>query len=468
MHTLVLFFALIGHAGLWVAVVNRIHGFGWSRPTSHRLTFAAVAAFTLIPLACGWWLWPVLRGDVPVQRLPAPLVAYIGLCELGAVVMAVGWLYRTLAASRVPGVLRHRRQRTVAMPRTAADLAAHHPLARLLGNESLTLEITEQEIEVPRLPAALDRLSVLHISDLHFTGRVGRAWFEEVVRQANLLEPDLVALTGDVVDAPEYIDWIPETVGRLAGRHGAYFVLGNHDRDVDAPRVRRVLTRGVGGSGGTLDETGDRRGGDRVGGERGAVVRGGGTGRCAAAGAGGRVGAGGAGAQPGSAWLGAARQVDLMLAGHLHGGQVRLPVLGPLVAPSRMGVRYAAGLFYAAPTILHVSRGVSGEVPLRWNCAGDHAAGAAGAGSVSGGGGTDQVFAGKNGDFGEKPYRAFTSGFRGGGGAFDDVAHELGGGVEAGEELELVGGLADEHVDAGDDEAIPARASLTSSVFSGL
>ena len=57
-----------------------------------------------------------------------------------------------------------------------------------------------------------------------------------------------------------------------------------------------------------------------------------------------------------------------MLSGHNHGGQIVLPVLGPVYSPSRFGVKYAAGTFHEPPTLLHVSRGLSGRYPLRWNC----------------------------------------------------------------------------------------------------
>ena len=63
-----------------------------------------------------------------------------------------------------------------------------------------------------------------------------------------------------------------------------------------------------------------------------------------------------------------AHDVDLMLAGHLHGGQIRLPWIGPILSPSRQGVRYASGVFQSPPTTLHVSRGLSGELPIRLNC----------------------------------------------------------------------------------------------------
>jgi predicted MPP superfamily phosphohydrolase len=60
--------------------------------------------------------------------------------------------------------------------------------------------------------------------------------------------------------------------------------------------------------------------------------------------------------------------VDLMLSGHVHGGQIRLPGIGSVLVPSRYGRRYECGTFNEPPTVLHVSRGLSGEHPLRYFC----------------------------------------------------------------------------------------------------
>jgi predicted MPP superfamily phosphohydrolase len=57
-----------------------------------------------------------------------------------------------------------------------------------------------------------------------------------------------------------------------------------------------------------------------------------------------------------------------MLAGHTHGGQGRLPLLGPLISPSFHGSRYASGDFFKPPTTMHVTRGLSGTHLLRINC----------------------------------------------------------------------------------------------------
>jgi predicted MPP superfamily phosphohydrolase len=61
-------------------------------------------------------------------------------------------------------------------------------------------------------------------------------------------------------------------------------------------------------------------------------------------------------------------RIDLMLSGHTHGGQVRLPILGPVYSPSNHGCRFSAGVFWMDPTLMYVSRGVSGKEPIRYNC----------------------------------------------------------------------------------------------------
>ena len=57
------------------------------------------------------------------------------------------------------------------------------------------------------------------------------------------------------------------------------------------------------------------------------------------------------------------RGFDLVLAGHLHGGQIRLPLLG-----SVCGGRYEAGTFQRGRTVMHVSRGLGQIAPVRFGC----------------------------------------------------------------------------------------------------
>jgi predicted MPP superfamily phosphohydrolase len=65
----------------------------------------------------------------------------------------------------------------------------------------------------------------------------------------------------------------------------------------------------------------------------------------------------------------AARGVDLVLSGHTHGGQVCLPLVGPLMTNTRYGRRFAAGLFQVNGTQMYVNRGLGTVIMrLRFGC----------------------------------------------------------------------------------------------------
>ncbi len=366
----VLLAALLGHAVIWVAAINRAHACGWRRGPVLVITVACFAVMAALPATV---VWRVAVAGGPAGWLrsahcgPA-MLAYVSLCVACAVAAAATRLRRCFL--RPTRLMRSHRVRSVDTEAVALPSVEHphHFVVHLPRNESLQLDLTERAIEVPRLPPSLDGLSIVHLSDLHFTGRVGRIYFEEVVRASNELEPDLLAITGDLVDRSAYIDWIPQTLGRLTARYGVYFVLGNHDRRVDVERLLRVLgDNGLRHVGGRWLEISVR--GQRV------VISGNElpwfspaadlTGCPPRAAAPLRIALA---HTPDQLPWARAGDADLLLAGHTHGGQIRLPLVGPIFTPSRGGVKYAAGLFYAPPTILHVSRGVSGQFPLRINC----------------------------------------------------------------------------------------------------
>ena len=55
-----------------------------------------------------------------------------------------------------------------------------------------------------------------------------------------------------------------------------------------------------------------------------------------------------------------------MLSGHTHGGQIRVPIFGSLFVPSRYSRKYDMGTFHESPTVLHVTRGISGKEAIRF------------------------------------------------------------------------------------------------------
>ncbi len=86
------------------------------------------------------------------------------------------------------------------------------------------------EVTLPRWPRALDGFRIVQLSDLHLGPLLGRDFAQRVVEQTNAVEPDLIVITGDLVDGSVANDG-PEAapLRGLRAQHGSYFVTGNHD-----------------------------------------------------------------------------------------------------------------------------------------------------------------------------------------------------------------------------------------------
>ncbi len=97
------------------------------------------------------------------------------------------------------------------------------------------------ELACPRLPAAFNGLSILHLTDLHITrwDRRLESWQQALAE----LEPDLVAITGDLGHRSwlwkKSLPAIQKFVAPLQSRLGIYFILGNHDSPKTAPELEK-------------------------------------------------------------------------------------------------------------------------------------------------------------------------------------------------------------------------------------
>jgi len=371
-----LILALLGHVLLWVDFVNRIHGMAWPAWLISSLMLAGMVCVVLVPVAYVLWLPSAGLALGPGSGLEAVLgsgLPYLVICWIAALVNIAAWTWYHVLHRPPDVLLRQHTRRAKFLAPADADGSPdhrHHRLVYLPRNEILDMELTERHLEVPHLDPALDGLTIIHLSDLHLTGRVGKAFFRQVVHWTNELGQDLVAITGDVVDNSQCIDWIPDTLGRLRAPCGVYFVLGNHDVRADFRRIHRALVDcGLIALGGRWIEVPV--------GETSVVLAGNELPWIPPAAD--MRGAPGAAIEEGPLrillshspdqlpWA-RHHRFDLMLAGHTHGGQICFPLIGPILTPSRVGVRYASGVFHDPPTIMHVSRGVSGEFPVRWLC----------------------------------------------------------------------------------------------------
>ena len=90
--------------------------------------------------------------------------------------------------------------------------------------------IDEVAIRVPRLPRAFDGLRIVQVSDVHIGDVLGRPFLEDMVQRCNALKPDLVAVTGDLVDGTvEQLGPTISALQNLRSRWGTYFITGNHE-----------------------------------------------------------------------------------------------------------------------------------------------------------------------------------------------------------------------------------------------
>lgn len=124
---------------------------------------------------------------------------------------------------------------TVALVAAAATTAAGVAQAR-------SFRVREVEIAPPGLQA---RVTVMHLSDVHVGNHRGRDYLQRIVDSTNARAPDLVVITGDLLDAASA--FAPGVLDPLVGfRAPVFYVGGNHEQEVDHGRAEQaVADRGV-------------------------------------------------------------------------------------------------------------------------------------------------------------------------------------------------------------------------------
>ncbi len=102
--------------------------------------------------------------------------------------------------------------------------------------EPTWLKVKHLTLSLRGLPTNLDGLRLVHLSDLHVGSAVPLWFLERVVETVRHLAPHVVVLTGDFVHTnPEGSEKLPALLGKLQAPHGVFAVLGNHDYGVNYP-----------------------------------------------------------------------------------------------------------------------------------------------------------------------------------------------------------------------------------------
>jgi uncharacterized protein len=234
--------------------------------------------------------------------------------------------------------------------------------------EAQWVELSEREAPVRGLPPALDGFRILHLSDFHLgTVSLNGRTLRKAVDWATRRDVDLVAVTGDLVSRGRGVSTLGRELGRLKPRHGTFAVLGNHDvASTRDPFSRPADLSGVEAAVMLEHEsvfldfegaTAQVAGGDpRLHHERHGPL-----------------------ADPGAdlrvllvhfpdpVQTLVPGEFHVILAGHLHGGQICIPTPGGKIRLEHLRARYWEGLFELPQGTLHVSRGLGTSlVPFRF------------------------------------------------------------------------------------------------------
>lgn len=96
--------------------------------------------------------------------------------------------------------------------------------------EGYRFRVKRVEVELEKLPVELDGTTIVQLTDVHVGPSIGRRFIESVVETVNGLEPDLIVITGDLVDGSvARLAHAVAPLSDLRARFGSYFVTGNHE-----------------------------------------------------------------------------------------------------------------------------------------------------------------------------------------------------------------------------------------------
>lgn len=91
-------------------------------------------------------------------------------------------------------------------------------------------EVHTVEVHLDRLPPQLDGFSIVQLTDIHIGPFLKKTWLEQVVAKTNAISPDLVVLTGDLIDgSPQQLKDDVAPFGMLRAKHGVFGITGNHE-----------------------------------------------------------------------------------------------------------------------------------------------------------------------------------------------------------------------------------------------
>ncbi|HLK35553.1 MAG TPA: metallophosphoesterase [Polyangiaceae bacterium] len=339
------------HRFVWARLVRDP---GWADPWGRALTVALFALAALVPLAL-----------IGVRALPRSLngpLAWVVYTWLGFalylfLLSVVADLVRVVAG--LTGALPADPERRQVVARTVASVVAVASGVIGVGglaNVARGFAVRHLTVPIRRLPRGASGYCIVQLTDVHVGPTIGRDFVESAVRETNALAPDLVVITGDLVDGSvEQLRDLVEPLRDLRARDGVFFVTGNHEYYSGADEwIAHLATLGIRvlrNERVSIRDAFDLAGVDDASAHRMLPHHGQDVARALAGRDPDRAVVLLA-HQPKAAAHAAAADVDLQLSGHVHGGQ-----LVPFNWLVRLDQPFVAGLHRLGRSLVYVSTG---------------------------------------------------------------------------------------------------------------
>lgn len=225
-----------------LAIITAVHAYFWDR----------LARRPALPRALRWLaalLFAALAAMIPITLISPPWLGPTGTRVFFAVTF--GWmgtsviLLTALLATEPVRLGAAVQSYFKASSTSPSDPARRTTLSRILGGTAAVLglgtamvgfaqalSVVIQRVRVPlrKLPRSMDGTRVVQISDVHIGGSIGRDYVEEIVARINALSPDVIVITGDLVDGSVLglLDRVAP-LANLRARYGVFFATGNHE-----------------------------------------------------------------------------------------------------------------------------------------------------------------------------------------------------------------------------------------------
>ncbi len=236
--------------------------------------------------------------------------------------------------------------------------------------ERYIFQVNTYRIPVFNLPSRFNGFTVVQLTDLHYGFLMPLRIVEKIIYKINNLQKDMIVCTGDYVlerNGTTQIDTIWPQLMKLNANDGVYSVLGNHDhwgntdrslywleksgqsiRHRAVPIIKGEERIWIGGAGDYMeDDLGIDDAFQHVPDNECKILL---------------------SHNPDSADTDYNTQIDLMISGHTHGGQVNIPFIGPPILPVKNKL-YSSGFIRTEGANLYISRGLGWAIiPVRFNC----------------------------------------------------------------------------------------------------